>query len=94
MPPKKDANEPEESLLAMAAVASEMESWGIVSSLINDTIYKNAEEKLLDIILKPKVKPYAAVMAVYATSMQLKVRIFIANPFIRCTLLIMKSQKM
>ena len=73
---KKEEQEVRESLVT---VANDLTALAVVGSIIDNVIYRKTEDKVIDLIIKPKLKVYTAVAAVKLSQSSLNVRLLLSN---------------
>jgi len=70
MSKKKEEDKPVlEPMEGMDAVVNELAGLGIVGSILEDVIFKKTQDKVTDLIIRPKLKPYTAIAVVQAVSL-------------------------
>ena len=70
MSKKKEEDKPVfEPMEGMDAVVNELVGLSIVGSILEDVIFKKTQDKVTDLIIRPKLKAYTAIAVVQAVSL-------------------------
>ena len=70
MSKKKEEDKPVlEPMEGIDAVVNELAGLSIVGSILEDVIFKKTQDKVTDLIIRPKLKAYTAIAVVQAVSL-------------------------